>query len=193
MSLTTDTPLPTSTECIELIQNDSKPLEDRITAFDELEELVESLDNANDLRPLSLWHPILQILQSSPDEQLRMYAAWVVGTAVQNNEKAQKDFLDLNALPVVLHSLKNDTSPLVKQKLIYTLSSALSYPQIYTQFTSLNGFTTITQTLKDGDSTVLRRAIHLLTSLIERNEEGALDACGREGVVEIVLEVLENL
>jgi hsp70-interacting protein len=60
----------------------------RLTAFDNLELLVEQIDNASNLDILKLWPPLLATL-SSPEPQLRRYAAWVIGTAVQNNPKAQ--------------------------------------------------------------------------------------------------------
>ncbi|KAJ3079142.1 hsp70 nucleotide exchange factor fes1, partial [Quaeritorhiza haematococci] len=79
-------------ECVDVIKNSEKTEEDKVVAFDELEMLVESLDNANDLRPLNLWTPIIDVLKSDElSPRLRMHAAWVLGTAVQNNAKAQED------------------------------------------------------------------------------------------------------
>src|SRR3569833_4007530 len=59
-------------------------LADRLTAFDNFEQLVESLDNANNLAPLALWPPLLAQLGRAEADMRRM-AAWCVGTAVQNN------------------------------------------------------------------------------------------------------------
>ena len=54
-------------------------------------KLTESIDNANDLRTLGLWPPILDLMKSAPEPDIRSFAAWVSGTAVQNNPKSQKD------------------------------------------------------------------------------------------------------
>lgn len=68
-------------------------LENRLIALDNLEQLVESLDNANNLAPLGLWPPLLDLLAHS-EHEVRKMAAWCVGTAVQNNERAQRELLE---------------------------------------------------------------------------------------------------
>lgn len=67
----------------------SKILENKLTAFDNLEQLIENIDNANNLESLGMWSPLVGQLANEEGE-LRMMAAWCVGTAVQNNEKAQE-------------------------------------------------------------------------------------------------------
>ena len=64
-------------------------LENKLTAFDNFEQLIESIDNANNLEPLGLWTPLVELMKNE-EGQLRRMAAWCVGTAVQNNEKAQE-------------------------------------------------------------------------------------------------------
>lgn len=64
------------------------PLDDKMIAFDNFEQLIESLDNANNMEPLGLWSPLAGLLDHDEPDMRRM-AAWCVGTAVQNNEKSQ--------------------------------------------------------------------------------------------------------
>jgi hsp70-interacting protein len=64
-------------------------LGNKLTAFDDLEQLIETIDNANNLEVLGLWTPLVQQLQNEEPE-LRRMAAWCIGTAVQNNPKAQE-------------------------------------------------------------------------------------------------------
>jgi hsp70-interacting protein len=64
-------------------------LESKLIAFDNLEQLIESLDNANLLSKLALWTPLLELL-GHDEPQLRLMAAWCIGTAVQNNEPSQE-------------------------------------------------------------------------------------------------------
>lgn len=64
-------------------------LENKLIAFDNFEQLVENLDNANNIDVLRLWPPLIAELQA-PDAERRMMAAWCIGTAVQNNEKSQE-------------------------------------------------------------------------------------------------------
>lgn len=73
---------------MEVLHSDESDLENRLIAFDNFEQLIESIDNANNLEPLGLWTPLIQLLKHEEADMRRM-AAWCVGTAVQNNEKAQ--------------------------------------------------------------------------------------------------------
>ena len=43
-----------------------------------------------DLRVLDLWKPIIDALKDG-EPRIRNYAAWVLGTGVQNNSTAQTD------------------------------------------------------------------------------------------------------
>lgn len=63
--------------------------ESKMIAFDNLEQLIENLDNANLLGKLGLWTPILELL-AHDDADFRRMAAWVAGTAVQNNAPSQE-------------------------------------------------------------------------------------------------------
>ncbi|CCU82689.1 Hsp70 nucleotide exchange factor fes1 [Blumeria hordei DH14] len=102
----------------------SLSLEDKIIAFDNLEQLIENLDNANNLAPLALWAPLLDCL-SHKEPQLRRMAAWCIGTAVQNNIVCQ-DILVANTGLVKLAQLAvgKDEEKHVQRKAIYALSSA---------------------------------------------------------------------
>lgn len=72
-------------------------LDNKEQAFDNLEQLIENLDNANNLENLKLWNPLIGQL-SSPESSLRYMAAWVCGTAVQNNLKSQESVCYFNPM-----------------------------------------------------------------------------------------------
>ncbi|KAI9786898.1 MAG: hsp70 nucleotide exchange factor fes1 [Geoglossum umbratile] len=99
-------------------------LDNKLTAFDNLEQLVETIDNANNLEILGLWTPLVQQLQNEESE-LRRMAAWCIGTAVQNNPKAQERLLVLEAIPTLLNLALSDPAPNVRQKAVYALSSGV--------------------------------------------------------------------
>lgn len=73
---------------MEVLHSNEADLENKLVAFDNFEQLIESIDNANNLEPLGLWSPLVQLLKHDEADMRRM-AAWCIGTAVQNNEKAQ--------------------------------------------------------------------------------------------------------
>lgn len=100
-------------------------LEDKLVAFDNFEQLIENLDNANNLEPLALWTPLLQCL-SHAEAEMRKMAAWCVGTAVQNNEKSQERLLAMGGIPDLVGLVKKDgEDTAVRRKACYALSSAV--------------------------------------------------------------------
>jgi hypothetical protein len=74
---------------MDIIQDPSFSVEDRVSAFDDFEMLIENLDNANNMENLGLWSRLVEQLEHEEDE-LRKYAAWCAGTAVENNVRAQE-------------------------------------------------------------------------------------------------------
>lgn len=101
----------------------SLSLSDKLVAFDNFEQLIENLDNANNLDPLALWEPLISLL-SNTEPELRKYAAWCVGTAVQNNEKSQEKALAIGAIPPLVElAVKETETRDVRRKAAYALSS----------------------------------------------------------------------
>ena len=99
-------------------------LGDKLVAFDNFEQLIENLDNANNMEVLGLWAPLVQLLKSD-EAELRRYAAWCVGTAVQNNAKSQEKLLALDAMSVLSNLSIGDSHESVRRKAIYALSSEI--------------------------------------------------------------------
>jgi len=97
-------------------------LDNKLIAFDNFEQLIENLDNANNMENLGLWTPLVGFL-GSEEVELRRYAAWCCGTAVQNNIKTQERLLVMNAIPTLIHLSISDPNEPVRRKAIYALSS----------------------------------------------------------------------
>ena len=103
----------------------SASLEDKLIAFDNFEQLIENLDNANNMANLSLWTPLLEQLRSV-ESDVRKMAAWCVGTAVQNNQRTQEKLLTMGGIPTLVDiATKSDEPEDVRRKAIYALSSAV--------------------------------------------------------------------
>jgi len=99
-------------------------LQRKLVAFDSLETLIENLDNANNMDALGLWRPLLEELGSDEGE-IRAFAAWCVGTAVQNNAKTQQSLLDHGGIRTLVKLAMDDESQAVRKKAIFALSSAV--------------------------------------------------------------------
>ncbi|CEO58373.1 Hsp70 nucleotide exchange factor fes1 [Penicillium brasilianum] len=109
---------------MEVLHSDESDLENKMIAFDNFEQMIEGIDNANNLEPLGLWTPLVQLLKHEEADMRRM-AAWCIGTAVQNNEKAQDRFVVLNGIPTLVSMATGDPNPAARKKSIYALSSAV--------------------------------------------------------------------
>lgn len=106
-----------------LSSDPSLTLDDKLVAFDNFEQLIENLDNANNLAPLALWTPLLSCL-SHQEAEIRRMAAWCVGTAVQNNEKSQERLLAQGGISLLTElATKESETKEVKRKAVYALSS----------------------------------------------------------------------
>ncbi|CAG8959649.1 hypothetical protein HYFRA_00001552 [Hymenoscyphus fraxineus] len=98
---------------------------DKIVAFDNFEQLIENLDNANNLGPLNLWTPLLGCLAHEEGE-IRMMAAWCVGTAVQNNVSCQERLLAMGGIgPLVKVATSKGEGEKTRRKAVYAVSSAV--------------------------------------------------------------------
>ncbi|XP_050373485.1 hsp70 nucleotide exchange factor FES1 [Argentina anserina] len=105
------------------LKNSSLPLEDRHRALEELLELVEPIDNANDLNKLGGFTVVTVELDHS-DSETRKMAAWIIGKASQNNPLVQKQVLELGALTKLMDMVK---SSFVEEaiKAMYAVSALL--------------------------------------------------------------------
>lgn len=111
-------------ESMAAVQSPSVNLDNKMIAFDNFEQLVENIDNANNMENLGLWQPMVEQLDNS-EAQLRKMAAWCVGTAVQNNPRAQERCLVIGAIPKLVHMAIDDTDKDARKKASRGLSSAI--------------------------------------------------------------------
>ncbi len=110
---------------MEVLTDPTSTLDNKLIAFDNFEQLIESLDNANNLEPLALWTPLLSLL-AHDESEIRRYAAWCVGTAVQNNARSQERLLAMGGVPPLVGlAIAEAEEEAVRRKAIYALSSAV--------------------------------------------------------------------
>ncbi|KAA1474088.1 nucleotide exchange factors-like protein [Dentipellis sp. KUC8613] len=149
--------------------------EQRITALDDMEMLVESIDNANDLEKLGIWEQLHTLITTDPSEKIKTQALWVIGTAVQNNPAAQRAYLGSDPLPTILSFLKPSIrSPQLRSKAVYTLSGLLKHnAAAVSQLNDNGGWEIFRAALEDSDIGVRRKTAFLLNSLLIPISEAA--------------------
>lgn len=97
-------------------------LEDKLTAWDNFEQLIEQIDNANNMESLGLWQPLLSQLENE-EAEMRSMAAWCMNTAVQNNVKCQERLLALGGVEKLVGIVMEDSDAGVRKKAAGAISS----------------------------------------------------------------------
>lgn len=101
---------------------DQCDLENKLIAWDNFEQLIEGIDNANNMQPLGLWIPLVDQLDSEQSE-CRAWAAHCLNTAVQNNPACQERCLAINAVPKLVKQALEDEALAARKKAAGALSS----------------------------------------------------------------------
>ncbi|KAK8249393.1 putative Hsp70 nucleotide exchange factor [Phyllosticta capitalensis] len=127
-------------ESMTALHNPEVDLSAKLTAFDNFQDLIEQIDNANNIGPLQLWEPLIKLL-SADEPQLRAGAAASVGAAVENNIKGQQTVCEQGVLPKLVGLAKDDTDEQVRKKAIGALSKGIRNYQ--------SGLDQVVQTLGD--------------------------------------------
>ncbi|WFD30858.1 hsp70 nucleotide exchange factor fes1 [Malassezia sp. CBS 17886] len=149
--------------------------DDRCTALDNFEMLIEQVDNANNMEPLHMWKPVLALLQDA-SPRIQTAAAWIVGTAVQNNATAQAQALLHGVLPLLL-PLLDAASPELRSKGMYAISAELQhYPRAVTEFSGAGGWEVLNKALRDASIAVRRKTAFFVNLLIVQYADAPADA-----------------
>jgi hsp70-interacting protein len=76
-------------ESFDVIEHPEATADDKYTAFENFELMIQGIDNANNMESLQLWTRLIKQLDNE-DPKMRMFAAWSCSTAVQNNVRSQE-------------------------------------------------------------------------------------------------------
>lgn len=154
-----------------VIDNPDATNDAKLTAWDNFEMLIENMDNANNIENLKLWPCVIKQLNDECSVEFRNYAASVIGTAVQNNEKSQKDFLKYeNGMRLLIQMVSSEC----KLKAIYALSSVLRNNfDALEMFNKFNGFENLESLIEESktNSKLALRVLSLLNSLVSLASE----------------------
>ncbi|KAH0833934.1 Fes1-domain-containing protein [Lanmaoa asiatica] len=162
-------------EALEVALDTSKNEDQRIAAMDDLEMLVESIDNANDLQKLKMWEPLHGLVGlPSTTDSLRLQTLWVLGTALQNNPAAQSSYFSLDPIPAILACLSpSSNSAGTRSKALYALSGLLKHNAAAVKtFTDLQGWNALRNSLEDSDITLRRKTAFLINTLLTSTSAG---------------------
>ncbi|PWN90767.1 Fes1-domain-containing protein [Acaromyces ingoldii] len=151
----------------------SRSEDDRVTALDNFEMLIEQIDNANNVNNMKMWEPILSLLTaSSSTPRIQHAVLWIVGTAVQNNDKAQMAILAYKPLTPILYLLRSSQDGEVRSKAMYALSGILKHsPSAVALFDKdEQGWMALKGALLDPNVALRRKAAFLINSLLLQDD-----------------------
>lgn len=190
-------------------------VEDKLTALEDFEMLVQNLDNANNISPMGIWPEIakLYLYKGEEEDEFRGLGALITGTAVQNNSKCQDDFLKcvgFQGMKDLLELSKSTSSNNTRSRALYALSGLVAHHgALYKTFVESNGWdvltTVLSQQFKDTreDRKLLLRCLGLLKSLmydeITDEDNDAIsskverfDIVNKQNLVNIICKYLSN-
>lgn len=183
-------------QAMTVIRNPEAELENKLVAFDNFEMLIENMDNANNIENLGLWDPLLTQLES-PESELRAGALSCVGTASQNNDKTQDDFLkhDGGLLKIIELAGDGNEPTEVRTKAFYALSNLVrNHSKSSELFCKLHGLEIIPPIVHDTKSNnkLKMRAISLLSAFLTSSaiNEGLMEVLRKEGIMESTIDCL---
>ncbi|ODV86327.1 hypothetical protein CANARDRAFT_27558 [[Candida] arabinofermentans NRRL YB-2248] len=166
---------------LSVILHPEADLDNKLTAFDNFEMLIENLDNANNIQNMGMWGSLLDILDEE-ESQLVSFACSVIGTAAQNNKDSQDSFLKnaetdeksenkMGKLIEFASGLSKGQDKQVQLKALYALSNVIRHNEdAYKMFDELNGWGIISGNLKnENDNKLKLRTLSLLNALLSTN------------------------
>lgn len=89
--------------------------------LDELVDIVSQVDRATDIHRMGKFAPVVALLKSK-NAQLRLCAAEIIGTCVQNNPEMQQVALNLSVLQLTTHLTMFDPVATVRTKSLFAVS-----------------------------------------------------------------------
>jgi hypothetical protein len=157
-------------EAGETLLDTQQSTDERLVAGELLEDFVLSLDNAKDLGPLGLWKPLLEGLIDSSVPEIQAAIAGILGTAVQNNDKAQEQLLAAGGLAPLLSLVGSTTTTnSVRSKVLYAIASLIRHcPMALKEFLDGTGFTSLATVLSSSNAnqSFSKKTVFLIQQLL---------------------------
>jgi len=153
----------------------SLSVEEREDALVNLQDLVDDLDNARDLKSIGGFPQVVGLL-SSESSPLQAAAAHVLGSAVKNQRELQLHLLaEPGALSALLVLLRSHADDEVRAKALYALSATLQHcPETQAAFAAADGVAALLEALSDGGRPrLVRKALALVADLLREQLRGA--------------------
>ncbi|CAG5108119.1 Similar to Sil1: Nucleotide exchange factor Sil1 (Drosophila melanogaster) [Cotesia congregata] len=148
----------------------STEIEDILQIFNDLEYLLHQIDIAQLFADMEGMSKIISPCLNTTNDDLKIEALRVLGTAVQLNPKVQQKALNNDLVQKLLHLLSVNNKPLVRSRCLFALGALIrQFPSAQKAFIDHGGLEIFGKILKNDFLQTQFRAIKLITDLaIER-------------------------
>jgi len=143
---------------LEILRDQNIPTQQKEVALADLQYFVEDLDNANDLNKIGGVTVIKKFL-SDPSTKLRFWAAYIVGSLVQNNPESQKIVMEQGFIPILLELLAKEEDQEVLGKVLMAVSGLIRNNETGQRALKLGSFFSLAADILKRSSTTLRTKV----------------------------------
>jgi hsp70-interacting protein len=143
------------------IGNSRTSSEDERIALEQLEEIVENIDSANNMAKMGLWNVVFEALALGENTPT---ALSVIGTSAQNNPEVQNELSRMGALHKILDAMNFDQDPVVMKAVFATSSMIQNNRPSFDSFCILGGIDSLLA-VKDEHPCTAPRVQFLLETL----------------------------
>lgn len=183
-------------QSIDIVNDPTVELKDKEIALENFEMLIENLDNANNIENMKLWTSIVKLLAGETPDSLRILAVSIISIAVQNNDKAQDDFLKYDGFERLL-AIYPDASFTLKLKVLFAISSLIrNNLNSFKFFNKLNGWE-ILKAPEDVDSKqkdkLNIRLLSVISSIISNTKEFKPEIEPKLNEFKVISFIIDNL
>ncbi|CAH6723839.1 hsp70 nucleotide exchange factor Fes1p [[Candida] jaroonii] len=183
-------------QSIDIVNDPTVELKDKEIALENFEMLIENLDNANNIENMKLWSSIVKLLDGETPDSLRILAVSIISIAVQNNDKAQDDFLKYDGFERLL-AIYPDASFTLKLKVLFAISSLIrNNLNSFKFFNKLNGWE-ILKAPEDVDSKqkdkLNIRLLSVISSIISNTKEFKPEIEPKLNEFKVISFIIDNL
>ena len=138
------------------------------TLLEDLEMFLENLDNARDFGNMGGYTKIVNLLNSSDIESIKIACLSLLGIAAQNQPDVQKTLIETSLLQDLLKQIQTTTSDKLKAKMMGCICSVVSgFSPAEQTFLFSNGLAVLKEILFNPSSEVqlIRKCLFLLIML----------------------------
>jgi hypothetical protein len=169
-------------------------LKGKETALQNIADIVDNLDNAQDFIPLGGFEPILGLLDCKYPS-LQKLSADVIGIAVQNHPKCQQYAMEKGAIETFIKTFQSSNDPTTRVSIFGAISCLIrGGSPAFLPFLQKDGLDFLISVFRSSNTQhpkLIVKSAFLLSSILQ-NHEDLNNFFVDGGIIEILIDILKN-